>query len=152
MVRFFHPSFPDFVTDKERCTDERFLVDIPFHEDFMASQCMNMNRETHLTTGNPEFSGIIWYTVQRWSSHFRSGTGRDLHDEFQEGSIWFTDGGGTEGAMPDSQTAEETAVKSCFGETREGVLKMIAEWATGADDGEKHIFGRMGGQTLECQL
>jgi hypothetical protein len=25
-VRLFHPSFPDFITDKERCLDKRFLV------------------------------------------------------------------------------------------------------------------------------
>ncbi len=34
-VRFFHKSFPDFIRDRSRCTDERFLVEVRAHEDFM---------------------------------------------------------------------------------------------------------------------
>ncbi len=43
-VRFFHHSFPDFIRDLRRCTEKKFLVNIPAHENFMALQCINLMR------------------------------------------------------------------------------------------------------------
>jgi len=44
-VRFFHKSFPDFVTDRTRCTDERFHISPPDHHLQLLMDCLEiMNR------------------------------------------------------------------------------------------------------------
>ena len=40
--RIFHPSFADFVTDKERCTDNRFLVDVPKQDMLLGHRCLEL--------------------------------------------------------------------------------------------------------------
>ena len=39
-VRVLHPSFVDFITNKEWCTDSHFLVDVRFREIFLARNCL----------------------------------------------------------------------------------------------------------------
>jgi len=109
-VRFFHPSFPDFLQDKGRCTDEMFLVDVQAHEDFMAWRCMNINGQTFST----KFEPLLSYTLKYWHTHFRSGTGRDVRDEFVKGSTWSIGDGIPKAASSD--------------------------WATSADDGGRYLF------------
>ena len=41
-VRVLHPSFVDFITNKERCTDSYFLVDVRFREIFLARRCLEL--------------------------------------------------------------------------------------------------------------
>ena len=50
-LQVFHKSFVDFLTDKKRCvdpndksyaTDERFFIDTPDHEAFLACQCLEI--------------------------------------------------------------------------------------------------------------
>ena len=45
-VRIFHKSFPDFLTDPGRCTDQRFFIDSPVHHREIVLACLNvMNRK-----------------------------------------------------------------------------------------------------------
>jgi hypothetical protein len=39
-VRVFHPSFPDFIMDRTRCKDPRFLVSSPEHHRILAYRCL----------------------------------------------------------------------------------------------------------------
>jgi hypothetical protein len=41
-VRLFHPSFPDFIADEERCMDRRFLVTRPEGHLRLAIQCLEI--------------------------------------------------------------------------------------------------------------
>jgi len=43
-VLTFHKSFPDFLTDPERCRDKRFLVESTVHAEILLS-CLNLMRE-----------------------------------------------------------------------------------------------------------
>ena len=40
--RIFNPSFSDFITDKERCMDSRFLVDVRSREISLAQRCLEL--------------------------------------------------------------------------------------------------------------
>ena len=40
--RVLHPSFIDFITSKERCTDNRFLVDVHSREISLAQRCLEL--------------------------------------------------------------------------------------------------------------
>ena len=40
--RIFHPSFIDFITNKKRCADSRFLVDVPSREISLAQWCLEL--------------------------------------------------------------------------------------------------------------
>jgi len=44
-VRIFHKSFPDFLTDPERCKDERFFVDDSAHHIDILFSCLNLMEE-----------------------------------------------------------------------------------------------------------
>ena len=44
-IRAFHKSFPDFLTDPERCKDERFFVDPPLHHVDILFSCLNLMKE-----------------------------------------------------------------------------------------------------------
>ena len=44
-IRVFHKSFPDFLTDKERCKDERFFVDPPVHHKDILFSCLDLMKE-----------------------------------------------------------------------------------------------------------
>src|SRR5260370_18883455 len=41
-IQIYHPSFPDFVTSRERCPDSRFYVDKSTHERRLALQCLDI--------------------------------------------------------------------------------------------------------------
>jgi hypothetical protein len=41
-VRLFHPSFPDFITNEERCTDDRFFVSRSEGHLRLATQCLEI--------------------------------------------------------------------------------------------------------------
>src|SRR5258708_9785932 len=41
-IQIYHPSFPDFVTSRERCPDSRFCVDISIHERRLALRCLDI--------------------------------------------------------------------------------------------------------------
>src|SRR5260370_28624878 len=41
-IQIYHPSFPDFVTSRERCPDSRFYVDTSTHERRLALQCLDI--------------------------------------------------------------------------------------------------------------
>jgi hypothetical protein len=40
--RIYHPSFQDFITDSRRCSEPRFLVDIPEHQKFLVLRCLDV--------------------------------------------------------------------------------------------------------------
>ena len=41
-IRIFHKSFPDFLTDPDRCTDKRFFVDVSIHHREIVLSCLNV--------------------------------------------------------------------------------------------------------------
>ncbi len=142
-VRFFHQSFPDFVQDKERCTDETFLVDVLVNEDIMASRCMDVTGKTYLSF-NYQNDSVVMYAVQYWSSHFRSGTGRSIRENLEKGSSrqWSTGDGVTEEETFNLLEADRTRLDSkfCFGGTREGALKILKIGLLAPDDDGKRVF------------
>jgi hypothetical protein len=44
-IRTFHKSFPDFLTDPERCKDERFFIDPSVHHQEILLSCLNLMEE-----------------------------------------------------------------------------------------------------------
>jgi hypothetical protein len=44
-IRVFHKSFPDFLTDRERCKDERFFVDPPVHHINILFSCLDIMKK-----------------------------------------------------------------------------------------------------------
>jgi len=88
-VRFFHPSFPDFIADYKRCTDERFLLRVVAHEYFMALRCMKVIRDWDTGTDDESQSCSLsigdtdtsWYASEYWPSHLRSGTYNDFRGD-----------------------------------------------------------------------
>jgi hypothetical protein len=44
-VRVFHKSFPDFLTDPERCKDERFFINPSVHHQEVLLSCLNLMKE-----------------------------------------------------------------------------------------------------------
>ena len=87
--RILHPSFIDFITDKERCTDELFWVDVPARETALAKRCLeimakflrqNMAEIQDETMLNVEVAGLeervekaipseLRYACLHWASH-----------------------------------------------------------------------------------
>jgi hypothetical protein len=50
--QIYHPSFPDFLTDPERCSDPRFVISVGAHERRLSLQCfvvMKMYLKRNLT-------------------------------------------------------------------------------------------------------
>ena len=45
-VQFFHKSFPDFIMDPTRCTDERFHISPPNHHSQLLIGCLNLTNRT----------------------------------------------------------------------------------------------------------
>ena len=41
-IRIFHKSFPDFLTDPGRCTDQKFFIDSPVHHREIVLACLNV--------------------------------------------------------------------------------------------------------------
>ena len=44
-IRTFHKSFPDFLTDPERCKDKRFFVDPPVHHINILFSCLSLMKK-----------------------------------------------------------------------------------------------------------
>ena len=44
-IQIFHKSFPDFLMDQKRCTDQQFFVDPPVHHTRILLSCLNLMRE-----------------------------------------------------------------------------------------------------------
>lgn len=66
--RFFHPSLPDFITNAQRCTDERFLVKESQGEAYLALCCledMNCNLFYDMAGLGDEFASIpTWLDLE----------------------------------------------------------------------------------------
>ena len=45
-VRPFHKSFPDFITDPARCTNQRFHISPPYHHSQLLVHCLNLMNQT----------------------------------------------------------------------------------------------------------
>ena len=45
-VRPFHKSFPDFITDHDRCTNQRFHISVPDHHSRLLICCLNLMDRT----------------------------------------------------------------------------------------------------------
>ena len=58
-IRVFHKSFPDFLTDRTRCKDERFFVDPAVHHEELLFSCLGL-MEKHL---KKNICGLEDYTV-----------------------------------------------------------------------------------------
>src|SRR5258705_5384230 len=41
-IQIYHPSFPDFITTRTRCSDSRFYVDPSTHERQLALRCLDI--------------------------------------------------------------------------------------------------------------
>ena len=44
-IRVFHKSFPDFLTDRTRCKDERFFVDTAVHHENIFFSCLDLMKK-----------------------------------------------------------------------------------------------------------
>jgi hypothetical protein len=44
-IHIFHKSFPDFLTDPERCEDERFFINPPVHHQEILLSCLGLMQE-----------------------------------------------------------------------------------------------------------
>ncbi|KLO10624.1 hypothetical protein SCHPADRAFT_508768, partial [Schizopora paradoxa] len=68
-IRFFHPSFSDFLKDRQRCTD-RFLIDVSGTETFLSLRCLEV-----MVVGLPGNSTvrrsrlILQYACTNWAGH-----------------------------------------------------------------------------------
>lgn len=90
--RIYHPSFPDFVQDPNRCTEERFLVDRTAHEERLALACLkfigstlrkDMISDSTNATRNRDvedleakvqaaYPPVIKYACRHWASHLQN--------------------------------------------------------------------------------
>ena len=111
-ARVLHPSFVDFITSKERCTDSRFLVDVRSREISLALRCLelmvdslgkNMARMEDETMRNIEVVGLeeraekvfpseLRYACLHWASHMMASGHADkkclsLLSEFAHGRL-----------------------------------------------------------------
>jgi len=77
-IRFFHRSFQDFLQDRHRCTDKKFLVNAPAHENFMASRSINLMRGADTAAA----ATAKIYANKYWFSHLLRARGpHDLRSE-----------------------------------------------------------------------
>ena len=44
-IRVFHKSFPDFLQDRDRCSDQKFFIDSPVHHGEIALDCLKLLRK-----------------------------------------------------------------------------------------------------------
>ena len=88
-IRVFHKSFPDFLQDKERCTDRRFHIDSADHHGDVVFSCLKlvkvvrrnhcslphfiMNRDVHDLPQLLEnkLGGAVRYACSYWARHLR---------------------------------------------------------------------------------
>ena len=77
--RIYHPSFSDFITNPARCSEPKFLVDVPKHEKFLVLQCLDaMRSDTEFKLNILDIGKRV-----RFRYHFRSKTEIDSLNEVQ---------------------------------------------------------------------
>ena len=88
-IRVFHKSFPDFLQDKERCTDRRFRIDPAVHHGDIVLSCLKLVRKVgrnhcslpHFTMNQDvhdlpqllenKLGGAVRYACIYWARHLR---------------------------------------------------------------------------------
>ena len=99
-IRIFHKSFPDFVQDRERCTDSRFHINPMVHHGDMVLSCLELVKELERNpcslppfmmnqdaVGLPQLlenklGGGVQYACSYWARHIRhSPTSGDYSDQ-----------------------------------------------------------------------
>ncbi len=73
LIRVFHPSFPDFMKDPKRCTNE-FLIDVPMQQNLVSTRCLKiMDAELHkIPVDDDRISDMAWplrYACIYWPFH-----------------------------------------------------------------------------------
>jgi len=112
-VHVFHKSFPDFLTDPERCTDQRFLIDPPTHHKEILLSCLNVmedmlkrnicNLDNHavlsevedLSTSRTTYIGdALEYACHFWTKHLVKvpGSGHGVEEVFKAIDNFFKTG------------------------------------------------------------
>jgi len=77
-IRTFHKSFPDFLTDPERCKDKRFLVEPTVHHAEILFSCLNLMRERlKKNLCNPDDHAVL-SKVKEHSDHHKDHIGDAL--------------------------------------------------------------------------
>ena len=99
-IRIFHKSFPDFLTDRGRCKDDRFFVDPPAHHIDILFSCFRLMKEKLRKNicgldGCPTLSevkdlptrretcigGALEYACRFWTKHLAKIPGNGPHAE-----------------------------------------------------------------------
>ncbi|KLO08817.1 hypothetical protein SCHPADRAFT_593283 [Schizopora paradoxa] len=69
-VKFFHPSLQDFLTDSNRCEDERFFIDAPNMEGYLFQRCTDVFIFQGLSgTIDDELIPVMRYVCEHWGYH-----------------------------------------------------------------------------------
>ena len=98
LIRVFHKSFPDFLTDRTRCKDERFFVDPAVHNEDILFSCLDLmkrrlkknicnlddyavlNEVNDLSTRRETCIGSsLEYACRFWTRHLASVPGNGPH-------------------------------------------------------------------------
>ena len=110
-IRVLHKSFPDFLTDPQRCNDKRFYVDSPSHHRNTSLSCLRLMKgklkrnicqlEEYASLSQIEdlqsqrathIGGALEYACQFWASHLAKATssGPEVEDVFKAVDEFFT--------------------------------------------------------------
>ena len=97
VIRVFHKSFPDFIQDRDRCSDSRFFIDSADHHGDLALDCLRLLKRLKPNPCNlPDFvtnqevvnlpklledkvGGALRYACGYWAMHVRSSPTTDNH-------------------------------------------------------------------------
>ena len=99
-IRVFHKSFPDFLTDRMRCKDNRFFVDPSIHHEAILFSCLDLMKDRlkknicglddyallsqveDLSTRRETYiGGSLEYACRFWTRHLASTPGNGPHVE-----------------------------------------------------------------------
>ena len=99
-IHIFHKSFPDFITDKNRCKDQRFFVDPKVHNAEILLSCLKLMKERlrrnicnlddyailsevkDLSARKKDYIGdVLGYACQFWVKHLMGVPGDSPHVE-----------------------------------------------------------------------
>jgi len=110
-VHIFHKSFPDFLTDPKRCTDDQFFIDPPAHHRDILLSCLNLmekrlrknicNLDDYavlsevrdiLTCQRAHIGDALEYACCFWTTHLMGtvGSNLDIKDVQQAIDTFFT--------------------------------------------------------------
>ena len=95
-IRFHHRSFPDFLTDPNRCKDSKFQIDTSKHHYETAKRCLelvnkglkknmcglsrySMNDELDPAVRDRYINETMKYCCRYWTSHLLADSERDAH-------------------------------------------------------------------------